>query len=106
MPPLISWVVDGASPAGWECVDRLGQRVARELGQVWANWCEHVVGRDYPEVDQLIQLEANLLPQVLDRARELASVAGGAKLIVDLCVDDHHEPILVGDGRARRAAWR
>ena len=53
-----------------------------------------------PQLDPVVELEAGLAAQVLDRPGELAGVALGAQLGRQLGVEDHHEAVVLGDGRA------
>ena len=50
-----------------------------------------------PQLDPVVELEAGVLAQVLDRPLELAGVALGAQLRGQLRVDDDDEALVVGD---------
>ena len=53
------------------------------------------------EVDPVVELQACVAAEVLDRPLELACVALRAQLVGQLGVDDDDQPLVVGDGRPR-----
>ena len=57
-----------------------------------------------PQLDPVVEREAGVLAQVLDRPLELAGVALGPELVGQLGVDDDDEALVVGDRRARPRA--
>ena len=54
-----------------------------------------------PELDAVVEVEAGLLAQVLDRALEFPGIALGTQLWRQARIDDQHEAIVVSHGRAR-----
>src|SRR5829696_5250136 len=77
--------------------DSIRQRLARDAIQVWLHRRRQAIE---PQLDPRVEVEPRVLAQVLDRALELPSIALGAEVPGELRVDDHHEPLVVGDGRA------
>ena len=53
-----------------------------------------------PQVDPVVERQRGVPTKVLDRALQLARIAFGPQLRGELGVDDHHQAVAVGHGRA------